>query len=127
MPNLNRLSLTLSQDSDQEKVRIVGVAYGYALSFEPGELEEPASFRVSVDILGEDLLRDEKLAVDVDSHVVTAEEQDLGPIEVEREFCVGQSLLDEDIGEDEIKLRIVVRDDEGEVASAVTDVIRGNF
>lgn len=127
MPKLNRVSLTLSQDSEQVKLRIVGVGYGYAVSFEPGELEEPASFRVSVDILGDDLLKDEKLAVDVDSHVITAEEQDLGPIEMERSFNVGQSLLNEDIGEDEIKLRIVVRNDDGEVVSATTDVIKGNF
>jgi hypothetical protein len=136
MPNLTRIKLTLSQDAEQVKLKTVGISYGYTLSVsseeaaeaaEAAEADEPISYRISVDVLGDDLLTDDELALDVDSHSVVADEQEMQPIEMERAFVVGQALLDEDVGDDEIKLRIVVRDDTGELTSAMTDVIRGRF
>jgi hypothetical protein len=130
MPNLTRVKLTLSQDAEQVKLKTIGISYGYTLSLsseEVAEAEEPISYRISVDVLGDDLLKDDELALDVDSHSVVADEQEVQPIEMERAFVVGQALLDEDVGDDEIKLRIVVRDDTGELTSAMTDVIRGRF
>jgi hypothetical protein len=130
MPNLTRIKLTLSQDAEQVKLKTVGISYGYTLSVsseEAAEADEPISYRISVDVLGDDLLKDDELALDVDSHSVVADEQEVQPIEMERAFVVGQALLDEDVGDDEIKLRIVVRDDTGELTSAMTDVIRGRF
>lgn len=130
MPNLTRIKLTLSQDAEQVKLKTVGISYGYTLSIsseEAAEADEPISYRISVDVLGDDLLKDDELALDVDSHSVVADEQEVQPIEMERAFVVGQALLDEDVGDDEIKLRIVVRDDAGELTSAMTDVIRGRF
>lgn len=130
MPNLTRISLTLSQDAEQVKLQTVGISYGYTLTFDVAEAEqadEPMSFRISVDVLGDDLLKDDELALDVDSHAVVTGEHEVQPITMERAFVVGQALLDEDIGEDEIKLRIVVRDDTGVLTSAMTDVIRGDF
>ncbi len=130
MPNLTRIKLTLSQDAEQVKLKTVGISYGYTLSVSSEEAagaDEPISYRISVDVLGDDLLKDEELALDVDSHSVVADEQEVQPIEMERAFVVGQALLDEDVGDDEIKLRIVVRDDTGELTSAMTDVIRGRF
>lgn len=133
MPNLTRIKLTLSQDAEQVKLKTVGISYGYTLSFgaqetdEAKEADEPTSYRISVDVLGDDLLKDDDLALDVDSHSVVVEEHGERPIEMERAFVVGQALLDEDLGDDEIKLRIVVRDDAGELTSAMTDVIRGRF
>jgi hypothetical protein len=130
MPDLTRIKLTLSQDAEQVKLKTVGISYGYTLSLNPdeaAEADEPLTYRVSVDVLGDDLLKDDELALDVDSHAVVMGEQEPQPITMERAFMVGQDLLDEDIGDDEIKLRIVVRDDTGELASAMTDIIRGNF
>jgi hypothetical protein len=130
MPDLTRIKLTLSQEAEQVKLKTVGISYGYTLSLnadEAAEADEPLTYRISVDVLGDDLLKDDELALDVDSHAVVMGEQELQPISMERAFMVGQELLDEDIGTDEIKLRIVVRDDTGELASAMTDVIRGNF
>lgn len=133
MPNLTRIKLTLSQAAEQVKLKTVGISYGYTLSFssdeanEIAEADEPRSYRVSVDVLGDDLLKDDELALDVDSHAVVISQGDAQPIATERAFVVGQALLDEDLGDDEIKLRIVVRDDTGELTSAMTDVIRGNF
>ena len=130
MPNLTRIKLTLSQDAEQVKLKTVGISYGYTLSVsseDAAEADEPISYRISVDVLGDDLLTDDELALDVDSHSVVADEQEVQPIEMERAFVVGQALLDEDVGDDEIKLRIVVRDDTGELTSAMTDVIRGRF
>ena len=130
MPDLTRIKLTLSQEAEQVKLKTVGISYGYTLSLnadEAAEADEPLTYRISVDVLGDDLVKDDKLALDVDSHAVVMGEQELQPITMERAFVVGQELLDEDIGTDEIKLRIVVRDDTGELVSAMTDVIRGNF
>ena len=130
MPKLTRINLTLSQDAEQVKLKTVGISYGYTLSLsaeEAAEPDEPISYRISVDVLGDDLLKDDELALDVDSHSVVTDEQEPQPIEIERAFVVGQALLDEDLGDDEIKLRIVVRDDAGELTSAMTDVIRGRF
>lgn len=130
MPKLTRIKLTLSQDAEQVKLKTVGISYGYTLSFsseEAAKADEPISYRISVDVLGDDLLKDDELVLDVDSHSVVADEEDVQPIEMERAFVVGQALLDEDVGDDEIKLRIVVRDDTGELTSAMTDVIRGRF
>ena len=130
MPDLTRIKLTLSQEAEQVKLKTVGISYGYTLSLnadEAAEADEPLTYRISVDVLGDDLVKDDELALDVDSHAVVMGEQELQPITMERAFMVGQELLDEDIGTDEIKLRIVVRDDTGELVSAMTDVIRGNF
>jgi hypothetical protein len=130
MPNLTHIKLTLSQAAEQVKLKTVGISYGYTLSFdadEAAEADEPKSYRISVDVLGDDLIKDDELALDVDSHSVVTGERDVHPIEMERAFVVGQELLNEDVGDDEIKLRIVVRDDTGELTSAMTDVIRGNF
>ena len=127
MPTLSRIKLTLAQSAAQVQLKTVSISYGYTISFTPEELEDAAGYRVSVDVLGDDLVRDDELALDVDSHGVLPDVPDGSPIDVERDLMVGQALLDEDLGEDEIKLRIVVRDDAGEVASAMTDVIRGKF
>ena len=130
MPDLTRIKLMLSQEAEQVKLKTVGISYGYTLSLnadEAAEADEPLTYRISVDVLGDDLVKDDELALDVDSHAVVMGEQELQPITMERAFVVGQELLDEDIGTDEIKLRIVVRDDTGELVSAMTDVIRGNF
>lgn len=127
MPTLSRLSLTLAQDSEQAALKVVCISYGYTLSFEADEVTQPESFEVSVDVLGDDLLKDDELALGVDSHVISVDEQEVGPVQTQRSFAVGQQLLDEDVGEDEIKLRVALRNDTGELASAFTDVIRGNF
>ena len=130
MPNLTRIRLTLSQDAEQVKLKTVGISYGYTLSLDADDevdADEPTTYRVSVDVLGDDLLKDDELAVDVDSHAVVMSDQEAQPVTMERAFMVGQQLLDEDIGDDEIKLRIVVRDDTGELASVMTDIIRGKF
>ncbi len=116
--------LTLKQTEAQEVLKIVSVAYGYTLTCTAVECERQVSFDVSVDILGDDLVSDDVLAEGVDRHIV---ECDAAPITMERTFLVGQSLLDEDIGSDEIKLRVRARDSAGDEIVADTGIVRGNF
>ena len=121
---LSQLVLTLAQTDAQKTLKLVGVSYDYTLTCTAVECERHLSFDVSVDILGDDLVRDEVLAAGVDRHIV---ECDTGPIEMHRSFIVGQSLLDEDIGTDEIKVRIWARDNAGGETSADTGIVRGTF
>jgi hypothetical protein len=122
---LSGLILTLKQTEAQHALNIVGVSYGYTLTCTDVEAERSLSFDISVDILGDDLLRDDVLATGVDRHIVECGGTD--PIEMRRSFLVGQSLLDEDIGKDEIKLRIRVRDSAGGAISADTGIVHGDF
>ena len=70
-------------------------------------------------------LKNDELALDVDRHIVECAGTE--PIEMRRSFLVGQSLLDEDIGADEIKLRVWARDSAGGETSADTGIVRGDF
>jgi hypothetical protein len=121
---LNGLILTLRQTDAQKTLRIVTVAYGYTLTCSDVECERSVSFDISVDIIGDDVVRDDVLAAGVDRHMV---ECDRLPIEMRRSFIVGQSLLNEDVGTDEIKLRVCVRDSAGGETSALTGVVQGDF
>jgi len=121
---LSGLILTLKQTDVQKALQIVGVTYGYTLTCSDVECERGVSYDISVDIIGDDLIDDDLLASCVDRHVV---ECDPLPIEMRRSFLVGQSLLDEDIGTDEIKLRVCVRDSAGGETFAVTGIVKGDF
>jgi len=121
---LSGLILTLKQTDVQKTLQIVGVTYGYTLTCSDVEYERNVSFDVSVDIIGDDLVDDDLLASGVDRHIV---ECDTLPIEMRRSFAVGQSLLDEDIGTDEIKLRVCVRDSAGGETYAMTGIVKGDF
>jgi hypothetical protein len=121
---LSGLILTLRQTDAQKTLQTVGVTYGYTLTCSDVECERKVSFDVSVDILGDDVVRDEVLAAEVDRHMV---ECDPLPIEMRRSFVVGQSLLNEDVGTDEIKLRVCVRDSAGGETSALTGIVQGDF
>lgn len=125
MATLSGLILTLKQSESQKTLKIVGVSYGYTLTCTDVERERGLSFDISVDILGDDLLRDDVLAVGVDRHIVECGGNE--PIEMSRNLLVGQSLLDEDIGTDEIKLRIWARDSSGGETSADTGIVHGDF
>ena len=124
MATLSGLILTLRQTDVQQKLKMVGVTYGYTLTCTDVECERNVSFDISVDIIGDDLIDDDLLATGVDRHVVECDRQ---PIEMRRSFLVGQSLLDEDVGTDEIKLRVCVRDSAGDETSAMTGIVRGDF
>ena len=124
MATLSGLILTLKQTDAQKALQIVGVTYGYTLTCSEIECERNVSFDVSVDIIGDDLIDDDLLASSVDRHII---ECDTLPIEMRRSFLVGQSLLDEDIGTDEIKLRVCVRDSTGGETSAETGIVKGDF
>jgi hypothetical protein len=121
---LSGLILTLRQTDAQKVLRTVSVTYGYTLTCTEVECERGVSFDVSVDILGDDMVRDDVLATGVDRHIV---ECDPLPIEMRRSFVVGQSLLNEDIGTDEIKLRVCVRDGAGDETSGLTGIVQGDF
>lgn len=125
MATLTGLVLTLKQSEVQEQLKIVGVTYGYTLTCNATECERNVSFEISADILGHDVVSDDVLAVEVDAHIVECSGQ--SPIEMRRSFLVGQSLLDEDVGTDEIKLRIRARDGAGDEIVATTGIVRGNF
>ena len=125
MATLTGLILTLKQSEVQEQLKIVGVTYGYTLTCNAIECERNVSFEVSADILGHDVVSDDVLAAEVDTHIVEC--GGTLPIEMRRSFLVGQSLLDEDMGTDEIKLRIRARDGAGDEIVATTGIVRGNF
>lgn len=127
MATLTGLILTLKQTEAQQLLKIVGVAYGYTLTCNAVECERSASFDISVDILGDDVVTDDVLAGAVDRHIVECGGAPAVPIEMRRSFVVGQSLLDEDVGTDEIKLRIRARDAAGDEIVADTGIVRGNF
>jgi hypothetical protein len=127
MATLSGLILTLKQTEAQQALKIVGITYGYTLTCDAIECERNVSFDISVDILGDDLVNDDVLAGGVDRHIVECGGAPPLPIEMRRSFVVGQSLLDEDAGTDEIKLRIRTRDGAGDEILAVTGVVRGDF
>ena len=107
------------------RLKIVGVTYGYTLTCSATECERNASFEISADILGHDVVSDDVLAAEVDGHIVEC--SGALPIEMRRSFLVGQSLLDEDVGTDEIKLRVRARDGAGDEIVATTGIVRGDF
>jgi hypothetical protein len=127
MATLTGLLLKLEQTPQQRTLQLVSVSYGYTLTCTEVECERNASFAVSVDILGDDVVRDDVLAVGVDRHIVEGGAPGSAPIEMRRGFVVGQSLLDEDVGGDEIKLRVRAKDGAGDEISAVTGIVSGNF
>jgi hypothetical protein len=124
MATLADLSLSISQTEAQRRLGLVAVRYGYRLVCHPVEIERAHSFEMSVDLLGHDLVRDDLLAERLDTHIVEAGPE---PIVVERALLVGQALLDEDIGDDEIKLRVRARAESGDVVEAVTPIVHGRF
>ncbi len=127
MASLSDLVLTLEQTQIQRKLKTVTIIYQYTLNCSGAECDEEKPWQVSVDILGDDVVVDDKLAVDADAHGVVCRRQP-GGLRMVRKFVVGQSLLDEDLGDDEIKLTIRVRDEQNqEICSATTGIVRGNF
>ncbi|MBV1904468.1 MAG: hypothetical protein KUG75_00210 [Pseudomonadales bacterium] len=129
MANLSRLMLTLEQTEEHKKLKTVRVIYGYTLNCSKVDLREALVFTVSVDILGDDLIIDDKLALNVDPHEVTCACEIMSDesITMQREFLVSQKLLDEDIGVDEIKLDIKAVATTGETCEGTTGVVRGKF
>ena len=127
MATLSGLVLTLKQTEAQQALKIVGISYGYTLTCDTVECERNLPFEISVDVLGDDLVNDDVLATGVDRHIVECGGVPALPIEMRRSFLVGQSLLDEDVGTDEIKLRIRARDSAGDETVAVTGIVRGDF
>jgi hypothetical protein len=119
--------LTLEQTDAQRLLKVVRVTYDYTLTCTEVECERNISYEVSVDILGDDVVRDDVLAAGVDTHIVECGGSNCEPIATRRSFFVGQSLLDEDVGVDEIKLRLHAKDDSGEAVAITSAVVRGDF
>lgn len=129
---LTDLSLTLTQNQEQRLLRVVEISYSYTLH---NSLDN-TQFLTNIDILGEDVLRDQLLAQAVDKH-----ETQCKPGEhhrTHRRLVVAQGLLDEDVGDDEIKLRVNVESlavghttntvpPTQTVVSALTPMVRGKF
>ncbi len=124
---LSGLILTLRQSETEQALKLVLVSYGYTLTCTDVERERGLSFDVCVDILGDDVVRDDVLAAAIDRHIVECDSTHPASIEMRRSFFVGQSLLDEDVGTDEIKLRVYTRDSSGGEISALTGIVRGDF
>ena len=127
MATLSGLILTLKQTEAQRALKVVGISYGYSLTCNKVECERNLPFEISVDVLGHDTVKDDVLVTDVDRHIVECSGMPELPIEMRRSFVVGQSLLDEDVGTDEIKLRIRAKDGAGDETVAITGVVLGNF
>lgn len=124
---LSGLILTLRQSETEQALKLVQVSYGYTLTCTDVERERNLSFDVCVDVLGDDVVRDDVLATAVDRHIVECDSAHPAAIEMRRSFFVGQSLLDEDIGTDEIKLRVCARDSSGGEISGMTGIVTGDF
>ena len=129
MASLSKLMLTLEQSEEHKKLKVVRVAYAYQLDCSKVDLREALDYTVSVDVLGDDLISDDNLALGVDSHTVScAAENVVGDsISKQREFIIAQSLLNEDIGIDEIKLKIHAVASSGESCEGMTGIVRGRF
>jgi len=129
MASLSKLMLTLEQTEEHKKLKVVRVSYGYQLKCSPVDLRERLVYTVSVDVLGDEVLVDNKLALNVDAHEVSCECDipDEDQISVQREFTIAQSVLDEDIGIDEIKLNIRAVTSTGDTCEGMTGIIRGRF
>ena len=121
--------LRLEQTAEQKNLKTVHLSYGYTLSCSRTECREALVFQVSVDILGHDPLIDDKLALGLDLHEVNCECVDPTDCRISghREFIVAQQVLDEDIGIDEIKLKVNAVASTGESCSGTTGIVRGNF
>jgi hypothetical protein len=124
MTTLSGLMIKLEQTAAQRVLKTVTVTYGYTLTTAASQCADDRLCTVTVDILGHDLIIDDKLALGVDAHEVCLDQVEVGNA---RTFVVGQDLLNEDIGTDEIKLRINATDDQGNTVSAMTDIVRGDF
>lgn len=124
MAELSNLVLSIAQTDAQRKLALVTVEYAYRLTCSSLEVERGITFEVCVDVLGDDLLSDECLAERLDAHLV---ESSAEPIEMHRTITMGQSLLDEDVGVDEIKLKIRISSSAGDIVDGVTGVVRGRF
>jgi hypothetical protein len=127
MAELSGLRLTLEQNDADRAVRIVRVGYQYTLTCSDVECERHIAYNVCLDILGHDLLRDDMLAQGLDTHIVECGGNEGQPITLQRSLLVGQSLLDEDIGTDEIKVRVRATDDANEEISLMSGIVRGRF
>ena len=127
MATLSRLILTLEQTDAQRVLKVVRVGYDYTLTCTEVECERNISYEISVDLLGDDMVRDQVLAAGVDTHIVECGSTNGAPIPMQRSLLVGQSLLNEDVGTDEIKLRIRAASDAGEEISLTSAIVRGNF
>ena len=124
MPTLEKISFTIAQTAEQEATKTVRIGYAYTL-IRPADEGSDDHMTISVDILGHDPISHDNLATGVDAHHVECAPG--SKQSRERNFIVAQSLLDEDFGTDEIKLRINAADSDGQVTSVMTPVIRGNF
>jgi hypothetical protein len=124
---LSRLVLTVEQTDAQRLVKVVRVGYDYTLTCSEAESDRNISFEISVDLVGHDVLRDDVLAAGVDTHIVECGGSNCEPIAMRRSFFVGQSLLDEDVGTDEIQLRVHARGEAGDDVSLTSAIVRGNF
>jgi hypothetical protein len=121
---LSNLEFSIAQTEAQRKLALATLEYAYRLTCTAVEVERGITFEVAIDVLGDDMLRDEQLAERLDAHLVEA---CADPIDMQRDLMVGQSLLDEDVGVDEVKLRISVRSSAGDLVQGVTGVVRGRF
>lgn len=124
MAELSNLVLSIAQTEAQRKLALVTIEYAYRLTCSSLEVERGITFEACVDVLGDDLLRDECLAERLDAHLI---ESSAEPIEMNRTLTLGQSLLDEDVGVDEIKLKIRICSSAGDTFDGVTGVVRGRF
>ncbi len=142
--SLSNLSLTLAQSSQQRILRVVDLGYSYTLTntvdAPDRSHKDPATiFRVEIDIIGDDVLSDDLLARAVDQHTVECPAGTT--IATNRELTVAQGLLDEDVGDDEIKLVVRVQRDNNNsesrqqdsqlqpdrIIEATTPIVKGKF
>jgi hypothetical protein len=119
--------LTLEQTDAQRVLQVVRVGYDYTLTCSEIECERNIAYEISADLLGDDVVRDRTLASGVDTHIVECGGTNGAPIPMSRSLLVGQSLLNEDVGTDEIKLRIRAASDTGEEISLTSAIVRGKF
>ena len=125
--SISKLSLTLTQTREHRILGVVIVSYAYTLAntAEPGSKDPETPFNVEIDILGDDLIMDDLLAKSVDRHSIDCAVG--ATVQGTRTLTVAQSLLDEDIGDDEIKLILRVQRDSEALVEATTPIVKGKF
>lgn len=100
------------------------IQYSYVLSCDDAEIEDQAAFTVWCELWGKDMIVNDALGDPAyDSHTVPAAPR----CSAARSFTVPCSVLDEDLGSDEIFVKVVAISTLGSTASASSAVISDRF
>lgn len=103
---------------------ICSILYNYTLICDPAEVDIGLGFSVWCELWGKDVIVDDLLGdLMNDPHTISSRPQQI----VSRSFQVPCSVLNEDIGEDEIYIRVHARSSIGTTVAAVSNIVTDRF